>query len=206
MTEQPLFTDLTDATKKFKDLQRELDKSRKREREAVEKRMDLDELKESTQLTSRMLQVLLEDRDSDGADDKPVKDLVEAVKTVPARHGARKELSDIITESGLEWSDPQFEAARKLYSAGDLAGAIKAAREAGKAGGGSSESMEARVAAEVQRILKENKKVDTGDTAGAGGIPTDPKELNAKLKDPKWRKENRAKLIQMAREGLIKVA
>ena len=167
-TEQPLFSDVAEATKKYKDLQRAHDVRGKQLKEALERRMDLDELKESTQLTSRMLQVLLEDRDSDGADDKPVKDLMDAAKTVPARHGARKELSDIITESGLEWSDPQYEAARALYKAGDLAGAIKAAKDAGKAGGGSPEGVEARVAAEVQRILKENKKVDTGDTAGTG--------------------------------------
>ena len=194
---QPLFKDLAEAEQKYKDLQREMDKSRKREREAVEKRMDLDELKETNLLNARMLQTILEGSDTN--EEGPVKDLVAQAKGSVSVSQSRREMASALVEAGVEYSELPEET-RKLYEGGKVAEAVAAVR-----GGGSEKSIEDRVAAEVQRVLREKGHVDTGDTTGPGGIPTDPKELNEKLRDVAWRKANRAKLVEMAREGRIKV-
>ena len=194
---QPLFKDLAEAEQKYKDLQREMDKSRKREREAVEKRMDLDELKETNLLNARMLQTILEGSDTN--EEGPVKDLVAQARGSVAANKSRREMAAAITEAGVEYSELPEET-RRLYESGKVSEAVAAVK-----GGGSEKSINDRVAAEVQRVLREKGHVDTGDTTGPGGIPTDPKELTEKLKDREWRKKNRAALVQMAQDGRIKV-
>ena len=124
--------------------------------------------------------------------------MAEAKSSVSANK-ARREMADALVEKQVEYSELPAEV-QSLYESGKIAEAIAAVRKLGE-----TSSIDDRVAAEVQRVLREKGHVDTGDTTGPGGIPTDPKELNEKLKDPKWRKENRAKLIAMARDGTIKV-
>ena len=194
---EPLFKDLAEAEQKYKDLQREMDKSRKREKEAVERRMDMDELKETNLLNARMLQTILEGSDTN--EEGPVKDLVEQAKGSVSANKSRREMASALVEAGVEYSELPEET-RKLYEEGKVQEAVAAVR-----GGGSARSIEDRVAAEVQRVLREKGHVDTGETTGPGGIPTDPKELNEKLRDIEWRKKNRAALVEMARDGRIKV-
>ena len=194
---QPLFKDLAEAEQKYKDLQREMDKSRKREREAVEKRMDWDELKSVSEMNARLVTTLLEGSDTN--EEGPVKDLVAQAKGSMAANKSRREMAAAMTEAGVDYSELPEET-RRLYEGGKVAEAVAAVR-----GGGSEKSIEDRVAAEVQRVLREKGHVDTGDTTGPGGIPTDPKELNEKLKDKEWRKAHRSKLVQMAQDGRIKV-
>lgn len=195
---QPLFKDLAEAEQKYKDLQREMDKSRKREKEAVEKRMDWDELKSVSELNAQMLRTILEGSDTN--EEGPVKDLVAQAKGSMSANQSRREMASALVEAGVEYSELP-EDTRKLYEDGKVSEAVAAVRK----GSGSEKSIEDRVAAEVQRVLREKGHVNTGDTTGPGGIPTDPKELNEKLKDKEWRKANRARLVQMAQDGRIKV-
>ena len=195
--EQSPFTDLAEANKQYKNLQREHEKSKKREREAVERRMDWDEQKSVNETNARMLQTLLEGSDTN-EEDCPVKALLTQSKNSAESNKARREMAGALVEAGVEYSELP-DNVKSLYESGKVAEAVAVIKTGGE------KSIEDRVAAEVQRVLREKGHVDTGSTTGSGGIPTDPKELNAKLKDPEWRKANRAKVIEMARDGLIQV-
>lgn len=197
--DKPVFTSLEEATAKYKDLQRELEKSRKREKEAVTQRMDWDEMQEVNRLNARMLQTILEGGEVSGTnEEKPIQDLVAEVKGSMGLNQSRKQMAQALVEAGLDYSDLPKET-QTLYESGKVAEALSAVLAGNKG------TIEDRVAAEVQRVLKDKGKVDDGASSGTGGIPTDPKTLNERLSDPVWRKANRAKLMEMARDGVIKV-
>ena len=168
--EQPLFASVEEATKKYKGLQRELEKSRKREKEAVDKRMDIDELKETMSLNARMLQTILEGSDiSETNEGKPVNDLVAEAKSLVLDNKLRREMASALDEAGVEYSDLPTDV-QGLYESGKVADAIAAVKKLN-----AGENIEDRVTAEVQRVLREKGHVDTGNTTGPGGIPTAPR-------------------------------
>ena len=115
---KPMFASMSEAETKYKDMQRQLDSSRKREKEAVASRMDIDDMKSNVSHLQNLVSSLA-DRDA-GADDAEEK--LDKVKkqgqSIAAASEARRAISNYLIENSLDWSDPHLVQARNLYEAG----------------------------------------------------------------------------------------
>ena len=194
-----------------KKLQRELNKARTREREAVLRLLAEQEATERLErIESTVVDLadvlgmggLLEDGDGPV---KAFKDKVEKRKVaVTGGSAARKQFTNLLLEKGADWNDERLAGARAAWTAGDLAGAITQATAALSKDGAASDDFEARVQAELDKRLKKAGRVDTGDSTASGGIPTDPKVLKEKIRsDPEWYRKHRDEIFDAARKGRI---
>lgn len=190
----------TVSAEEYKNLQRQLAKQQKQNKELVLEVMAKDALQAEVADLGQMVQVLAKGvTDADDAQN----DFDEIAQRAAARkqvEPVRAAISEALVESSLEWSDPQFEEARRLYSTGEYAKALDSVKVITNP---AEDSFEDRVAAEVQKHLKTLGKVDGGDTIGTSGIPADDDELLRRLQDRspdarKWRTEHRQELLQRA--------
>ena len=201
---KPMFASVAEAEAKYKELQRQLESARKREKEAVASRMDIDDMKSNVSHLQNLVSSLA-DRDA-GADDAEEK--IEKVRkqgqSIAAASEARRAISNYLIENSLDWSDPQLDQARNLYEAGKYSEAVTAMKQQEQTATVGVNADE--VAAKVAELLQGKVKVDGGATTASGGIPTALNELRAKLSDNspagrEWRKAHTSEVLAAARRG-----
>ena len=193
----------TVSMEQYKNLQRELDKSRKKLQETNETRMRTDRLEATVSRLEELLDTVADGLVKGGALDD-ADELGKRLSGVKEKRGADKQMLDIrerigqlLDDSDFSWSDPELADARKAYDSGKFDDAVSVVRKLV----GEDGDFDARVAAAVQKKLKEVGKVDTGESTAVSGIPTDAKGLREKMKDPDWWKANKAEVMKKAKRG-----
>lgn len=200
---KPLFDNQADAEKAYKKLQSQLKGSQDRERAAVMTRLDIDEVKAGQSEVRDLVSMLLEGGNlGDANTDEQLGKIKQSVGQRTDASAARRVITETLLDSDVDWSDPRLEKTRELYEAGKFSEAADTARSATRESV-DKDTLDNLVAAKVAELTGNLARVDSGDSVSPGGIPTDPKELNAKLRDKEWRKEHRSELVQMAAEGQI---
>lgn len=204
---KPTYADLAEdhpANRDIPNLKRALEKQRRINRAAVTQRMDVDDLKSTVGDLAEMMRTAMESGSITGVVDAGPK-LQEIKVRQEGRQAtlqARKTVSEMLVDTDTDLSDPQNDEVRNLWDAGKYQEAAQLA-ESRVSGSESKEDFDNRVQAAVQEVVKGLGKVDAGSSVGGAGIPTDPAELNEKLKDPAWRKEHRKDILRLAAEGTI---
>ncbi|HHT9130889.1 MAG TPA: hypothetical protein ACFYED_00180 [Candidatus Tripitaka californicus] len=203
---KPMFASVQEAEQRYKELQRQLELARKREREAVTSRMDVDETKASVARLQELVTSLVE-REA-GADDTEA--MLERVKksgqAVQAASEARRAISTYLLDTELEWTDPKLDSIRNLYEAGKYSEVNTAIQQLGQSGQATGGVNADEVAAKVAELLQGKVRVDGGSTTASGGIPTALDELRQKLSDNsptgrEWRKTHLKEVMDAARKG-----
>jgi septal ring factor EnvC (AmiA/AmiB activator) len=192
-------------SEEYKNLQRELEKSRKEKQELQKQLLEQGDLRASIARLEEY--IIAEPPDDDDANDRVVEFQGRKVKDT-AEHKAYAAIIDWMDENEAEWTDPRLDRVREIHSAEDYTGVMTAITNLGS-GGNVDSDVEARIAAEVQKALRSRGLGDTSDGAGSSIFPTTYAEAEERLKDNSpagrtWWKENKVALMSEVQTGKLK--
>lgn len=170
--------------------QRQNEKVRRRSQEALNQALDLEKVKADVSAINKAISEIygfLSDSDvladKQGALDKAKEAVIAAGESSEKSGAARKEISKILQEAGLDgWDDPRFDPAKAALKRGEY----ESAKDLVKANIEDKVSLEEQVKKVLAGINKEKGRVDTGETtAGSeGGFPKTRDALRARLTGP----------------------
>lgn len=200
---KPMFASMEEAEAQVKNLQRELQKQRDRNRALQASSMAAEEAVEETRGLTDLVTTLLERSSLGEADDNDALPRLKARVQVNRTAGqARREIVRIADEADVDESDPSLDKAWELFTAGKHAEAVQAAKDAVKKdGAGIQTAVQAAVSAELQRLGV--KTVDSGQPAPSG-IPTDVDTMRERLADPAWRRAHMKEALEAIKAGRVK--
>ena len=190
----------------FKALQRELEKSRQRNRELMAQVLDQTEtaaaIKRLDMAVPKVLEAISKSGGLDDTEELPelLKKLDTERSTEVQTRGVRKEVTDLLASADTDWSDPRLADARKAWESGDTARTPELIRKAIASPATDAADLEALIEAAVAKRVGK-PRVDTNDGAGGGAIPTDKTRLQELIKDDAWWKQHKAEVMQKVRLG-----
>ena len=187
----------------YKNLQRQLETARKEKQEWMTAAIQLNDVHQTVTRLEEGIEAFFDAQVEYGGLDeaKDFRQTAESIKQRKTRDTEvskkQREVSELLSEAGVDWSDPRLDKARESWDKGELEQAITSLKGA---------LAEDKSGADNRKRLANTKRVDTGDsTVGGEYDPTMPVgQLKTLMKDRVWWAKNKDRIMADLASGRLK--
>ena len=187
----------------YKNLQRQLEAARKEKQEWMTAAIQLNDVHQTvTRMEEGIASFFDAQVEYGGLDEaKDFKQTASSLKERRTRDAEvskkQREVTEVLSDAGVDWSDPRLERARESWDKGELDTAITSIKDALK---------DEKEGAESRKRLANTKRVDTGDsTVTAEYDPSmNAQTLKTLMKDRAWWKKNKERVMADLASGRLR--